>query len=335
MAAKRAADRQQLIGVFGRPMSSRQVAGGSVVEAGYGDHIARAGEHWQSAHTILRSEVFAALYLLGIVNAGAPAFFGAVFGKEPWQALALGCDLNIVVIAAAGVGLYLLRQSTDAGMRPRDWLVTAVVGSLLLVPHHAASWLAVTGLALYSLGRERPSTAAVAAASVFLAIAASNFWGSVLVQVFASKLLALDAALAVALLEVLGYGGIERIGNVIVASDQSMLVVGIGCSFLPNLLYGFLWWTAIARAVRPEWRPSDVLALLAVGGLVLAANTLRLALLGQSAASYEWVHGPVGGNVFNIGLLFLIAIIALHSTGRTASSPYRLRNASRGSEPVC
>jgi hypothetical protein len=264
------------------------------VEAGYGDGIARADEHWQSAHTISRSEVFAALYLLGIVNAGAPAFFGAVFGKEPWQALALGCDLNIVVVTAAAVGLYLLRQSTGAAMRPCDWLVTAVVGSLLLVPHHAASWLAVTGLALYALGRDRPSTTAVAAASVFLATAASNFWGAVLVQAFGSTLLALDAALAVALLKVLGYGDVERIGNLIVASDQSMLLVGVGCSFLPNLLYGFLWWTAIARAVRPEWQPSDAFALLAVGGLVLAANTLRLALLGLSAASYEWVHGPVG-----------------------------------------
>ena len=304
-------------------MSPRQSAGASVVEAGYHDRIARAQEHWRSADTISRSEVFAALYLLGIVNAGAPAFFGAIFGEEPWHALALGFDLNVVVIAATAVGLYLLRQSPGAAMKPGDWFVTAVVGFLLLVPHHAASWLAVTGLALYALGRDRSSTTAVAAASVFLATAASNFWGAVLVQAFGSTLLALDAALAVALLEVLGYGGVERTGNLIVTSDQSMLLVAVGCSFLPNLLYGILWWIAIARAVRPEWQPRDGFALLAVSGLVLAANTLRLALLGLSAASYEWVHGPVGGNVFNVGLLFLIATIALHSTGRSASSPCR------------
>jgi hypothetical protein len=204
-----------------------------------------------------------------------------------------------------------------------DWLVTAVVASLLLVPHRAASWLAVTGLALYALGRDPRSTTAVASASVFLAIAASNFWGPVLVQIFGSTLLTLDAALSVAWLAVLGHGDVRRIDNLIVTSDQTMLLVGAACSSLSNVLYGLLCWTAIARAVRPEWQPRDAFALLAVGGLVVTANTLRLALLGLSADSYEWVHGPVGGNVFNVGLLFLIATMALHSTGQAASSPDR------------
>jgi hypothetical protein len=301
--------------VFGRQTSPRQETGASVVEAGYG-----AGEHWRSAHTISRSEVFAALYLLGIVNAGAPHFFGVIFGKDPWHWLALTSDLNFVVVTATAVGVYLLRQSKGAAMKAGDWLVTAVVASLLLVPHRAASWLAFTGLALYALGRDRRSTIAVAAASVFLAIAASGFWGPVLVQAFGPTFLALDAALAVAWLAVLGHGDVHRIGNLIFTSDQTMLHVGTGCASLSNVLYGFLCWTAIARAVRPEWQPRDAFALLVVGCLVLTANTLRLALMGLSADSYEWVHGPVGGNVFNIGLLFLIATIALHSTGRATSS---------------
>ena len=236
-------------------MSPRQEAGASVVEAVYGDRIARVDEHWRSAHTISRWEVFAALYLLGIVNAEASLVFGAIFGKEPWHALAWVGDLNIVVVSATAVGIYLLRQSTGAAMRRCDWVVTAVVAFLLLVPRHATSWLAVTTLALYAIGRDRRSTTAVASASIFLAIAASNFWGPVLVQTFGARLLALDAALAVAWLAVLGYGDVERIGNVIVTSDQMMLVVLSGCSSLPNLLYGFLCWTAIARAMRPAWRP--------------------------------------------------------------------------------
>jgi hypothetical protein len=282
---------------------------------------------------ISRSEVFAALYLLGVVNAEAFLLFGAIFGKEPW--LAQVSRLNIVVVAAAAVGVYLLRQSTGAAMKRGDWFVTAVVASLLLVPRYAASWLAVSGLALYALGRDRRSTTTAASASIFLAIAASSFWGPVLVQVFGSTLLALDAALAAALLDAIGHGVAERSGNVIVTSDQLTLVVLGGCSSLPNVLYGFLCWTAIARAIRPAWRAADLLILLAVGGLVITANTLRLALMGLSADSYEWVHGPVGSNVFNVGLLLLIAAIALHSTGRAASPPCRHRNASRSGEPVC
>jgi hypothetical protein len=319
--------------VFGRQISPRQEASASVAGADYGERIACANADWPSAHTIARSEIFAALYLLGIVNAEAPLLFGAIFGKEPWHAQI--SRLNIVVLAAVAVGLYLLRQSPGAAMKRGDWFVTAVAASLLLVPRHAATWLAVTGLALYALGRDRPSPTAVASASVFLAIAASNFWGPVLVQVFGSTLLALDAGLAAVLLDVIGHGVAERSGNVIVTSDQMTLVVLGGCSSVLNVLYGFLCWTAIARAIRPAWRPADLLILLAVGALVITANTLRLALMGLSADSYEWVHGPVGSNVFNVGLLFLIAAIALHSTGRAASPLCRYRSASRSGEPVC
>jgi hypothetical protein len=69
------------------------------VEAGCGERIVRADEHRRSTHTISRSEVFAALYLLGIVNAWASLVFSAIFGEQPWRTLAEGRDLNILVVA--------------------------------------------------------------------------------------------------------------------------------------------------------------------------------------------------------------------------------------------
>ena len=280
---------------------------------------------------ITRSELFSTLYLLGILNTLVALIFPAIHSEHVWQALAHG--VNIVVVSATAVGVYLLRQSTGAAMTRWDWIVAIVVVFLLLVPHHAASWVAVSGLALYAMVRDRRSATAVASASVFLAIAASSFWGPVLVQAFGSTLLALDAALAVAWLDAFGHGAVERVGNVIVASDQTRLVVLGGCASLPNLLYGLLCWTAITRLMRPTWHPDDVLALLAVAGLVLAANTLRLALVALSADTYEWVHSPVGDNIFNVSLLLFIAVIALHSTAPAASSLCRQRGASSGGEP--
>jgi hypothetical protein len=284
---------------------------------------------------ISRSELFAALFLLGIVNALAAVLFPLVHSESPWQALAqLSSSISIVAVAATVVGVHLLRQSPDAPIKLCDCLAAATVALLLLVPHRAASWLAVTGLALFSLGRDRQSTTAVAAASVFLAIAASSFWGPVLAQIFASTLLPLDASLAAGMLNVLTGGGVGRLGNVIVTGDQQALVVLAGCSSLPNLFYGCLCWTAIARALRPAWQLADMFALLAVGVLVLVANATRVALMGLSAESYVWVHGPVGGNVFNFGLLLAIVAVALHSTRPAASSLDRWRSASRGGEPL-
>ena len=293
--------------------------------AGDGVQILRVEEPRQSEpSTLSRSELWATLYLLGIGNALAAVIFPAIQSEV---------NLSIVTVAATVVGIHLLRQSPDAAVRRGDWIMAAVVAFLVLIPHRAASWVAVTGVALYSMGRDRRSTSDVAAASVFIAIAASSFWVVVLVQMLSSSLLAWDAALAAGLLEVVGHGSVERIGNVIVTGDETTLVVMVWCSSLQNVLYGFLCWTAIARAIRPEWQLADLLALLAVGGLVLTANTLRLALLGLSANTYEWVHGPVGSTVFNLGLLLLIAAIALHSTGPATSSLGHLRSAARGSEP--
>jgi hypothetical protein len=280
---------------------------------------------------ITRSELFATLYLLGILNGHVAVFFFAIQREHMWQALA--GSINLVIVSATVVGLYLLSQSTGAAIARWDWVVATVIALLLLVPSHTAAWVAVTSLALYAMGRDWRSSTAVASATVFLAIAASSFWGPELIQAFGPTLLASDAALAVAWLDVLGHGAVERIGNVIVASDQTRLVVVSGCASLPNLLYGLLCWTAVARLMRPAWRPEDLLALLAVAGLVVAANTLRLGLMGLSADIYEWVHSPVGDNIFNVSLLLLIALIALHSTAPAPSSLCRVRGSSSGGEP--
>jgi hypothetical protein len=309
-------------------------AGAPVLGARDGSQIGCADEPGRSARdAISRSELFGILYLLGIANALAALIFPAIHSEDVWQAFRQVRDIDVVLMASA-VGIYLLRQSPHAPVECCDWLMAAAVAFLLLVPHRAASWIAVTGLALYAICRDRRSTTAVAAASVFFAIAASSFWGLVLVQTFASTLLAWDAALAAALLDVLTHGAVDRTGNVIVTSDQTTLFVMVWCSFVPNLLYGFLCWTVIARAVRPAWRPMDLLALLAVAGLILTTNTLRLALMGLSADTYEWVHGSVGGNVFNVGLLLVIAAIALRSAAPAASSLGHERSAPRGGEPV-
>jgi len=267
---------------------------------------------------ISRSELFAALYLLGILNALAALLIPLVQGDNPAQALLDLSNFNVVTIAATAVGIHLLLRSSDAPVGRSDVFAASFVTLLLLVPHRAASWLAVTGLALFILVRERRSATGVGAASMFLALAASSFWGPVLIQMFASPLLAWDAALAAVLLEAMGHVSVERTGNIIVTSGQTLAVM-VWCSFLPNLLYGFLCWTVIARAVRPAWQARDVLALFAVGSLILTTNTLRLALMGLGEDTYQLVHGWVGANVFNVGLLVAIAAIALRPSRPAAS----------------
>jgi hypothetical protein len=318
--------------IAGYRLPPRQQAGASGSTATRIRQIAGADAHRAARrHAVSRSELFATLYLLAVANALAGVVLSALRSDDPYPALA--DVLNLGTLAATAVGIHLLRQMPDAAARRCDWVLAAIVGALLLVPHHSAGWLAVLGVALYAIGRDRQSVPAVASGSIFLLLAASSYWGPVLAQAFGSSLLALDAALAAAVLDVLADGDVDRVENLIITRDQTMLVM-FWCSFLPNLLHGCLWYSVIARAIRPAWQAADLLALLAVGGLVLTVNTVRLALMGLSAQSYQWVHGPVGGNVFNIGLLLVIATIALYSTAPAAAPLRRRRSASRRGEPV-
>jgi hypothetical protein len=282
---------------------------------------AGADQHGRSAATgISHPELFSILYLLGIANALAPAVFPALRGDDPFQALA--AVLDIVTLAAVAAGIHLLWQTPPTAVRRADWAVAAAIVPLLLVPHRAGSWLALTGLALYAIWRDRRSVSAVASGSIFLALAASSFWGPVLVQAFSSTVLALDAALTAAMLDVLGSGQVERVGNLIISGQTTILVL-VGCASLPIVLHGLLLWIVVARLLRPQWRLVDLLALLAIGGVVLMANALRLALMGLSPHTYQWVHGPAGANAFNIGLLLVIAASALCSTGAAAPARHR------------
>lgn len=209
-----------------------------------------------------------------------------------------------------------------------DYVAAAVFALLILVPPlamswpaeagRAVTWAAVAGLAVYEMGRNRRCPTALAAASVFILLAASVIWGRVVAQVFAGgMLLSWDAWLATGLLDLLTGGDVQRSANIIIM-DHGSLIVSASCSSLRNVLYGLLCWLTVARALRPEWQRGDVLAAVIVSATVVAANTLRISLVGLNEESYERFHGMLGENAFNLGLLLFTAAVAI-STSRRAT----------------
>lgn len=287
------------------------------------------GQSATARPAISRPELFATLFLLAALNGMADEIVTLIRSQGLWPAAAGTFGLSIVTLAALWLGLRLALRAPALAPRRGDWIVAAFALLPLLVPHRLGGWAAMTGLALYSLGRDRHSPFSAAAASIFLALAASEFWASVLVQIFAAHLLAWDAALAAGMLSLLGAEATQS-GNLILTGDHRTLVVLVGCASLPNMAYGILCWMVVARALRPAWRWADLPAGLAVAGVAVAANAIRLALMGLSAGSYDRVHGVVGANVFNVVLLLVTVAIALLATRPVA----RGGPAARGHEPV-
>ena len=155
---------------------------------------------------IRRPECTAVLYSIGVLNGFAPVVLESIRAQGLWEALAWTFGISIVDVAAVAVGVYLARQSPRTPLTLRDYVAAALFALLILVPHRAMSWAAVTGLAVYELAGNRRSAPAVAAASVFILLAASVFWGRVLAQVFAGTLLSWDAWLAAGFLDLLTGG---------------------------------------------------------------------------------------------------------------------------------
>ena len=280
---------------------------------------------------ISRSKLIALLYLVGVLSGFAAAIVHSIRSEGLWTALGWAFGISIIDVAAAAVGVHLARQPSPTPLARIDYVAAGVFALLILMPPLAMSWpagaaramtwAAVAGLAVYETGRNRRCPAAVAAASLFVLLAGSVILGRVAAQLFAGgMLLSWDAWLAAGLLDLLTDGRVQRSANVII-TDHGSLLVTASCSSLRNVLYGLLCWLTVARALRPEWQRGDLLAAVIVSAMVVAANTLRIALAGLSDTSYERFHGILGENVFNLGLLVFTAAVAITTSRRPRPGP--------------
>mgnify|MGYP001301459600 CR=1 FL=1 len=276
-----------------------------------------------------RSKLIALLYLVGVLSGFAAAITQSIVSEGLWTALGWAFGISVVDLAAVAVAFHLARQPSPTRLTRIDCVAVAVFLVLILSPPlamnwpagpaRAVTWAAVAGLAVFEIARNRRCPTALAAASLFILLAGSVILGRAAAQLLAGgMLLSWDAWLAAGLLEWLASSPVERNANVII-TDHGSLLVTASCSSLRNVLYGLLCWLTVARALRPAWQRGDVLAAVLVSAAVVAANTLRIALLGLSETSYERFHGILGENVFNLGLLFFTATVAFTAPRRAAA----------------
>jgi hypothetical protein len=264
----------------------------------------------------LRPLAVAGLYLLGVAN-GITVDVVRTIAKEGFSdALMDTFGVSVILIAAAIVGLKLAARTPDRPIDRWDWFAGAFYLSVLCVPASPAGMAALTFLAGYEALRHVRNPEAVAAACLFIGIAACNFWSPLVLNLFASDLLTIEAALVAKLLNVIQGGGAEHAGNLVETVRGQPLLIMSGCSSLTNMLYGLLCWMAIVRAYRPAWRPADLLSALSVAVLTVAMNTLRLALMGTSREAYFLLHSPVGALVVNSFIL----IVAIAAAWRTVAA---------------
>jgi hypothetical protein len=272
--------------------------------------------------SVSRPRLIIALYLLAVINGLVADVVRSIVAQGFWPAAFGTFDVSIVVVAACAIGAGLMAQAPDRAMDRADYAWIFLCGLLILVPHRAGSWIGLTLLALYEAARARGSRHALAAATIFAAIAVNKFWGALLVQVFAVPLFKIDAAMAAGVLALISGDAVGRDGNIIHTGHDEALVVATGCSSVAGMSAALLCWITIIRALRPQWWWSELPQAIFLCAAVAGLNVIRIALMGLGPEWLQIVHGPIGANVANIAILGIAAAIALGGTTPDSAPPH-------------
>jgi exosortase/archaeosortase family protein len=258
-------------------------------------------------HSLPRNELFAALYVVACANGllGRTIF---TLNLEGWYGAVTGFEINVIALAACFAGVYLIAVGSRDQMRTLDLVVALAFLGLVSLPIYALSWVAVTGLSFYILLFANDGAERRRGALILLALAVPMLWSRLLFQFFARFLLDLDATMAAWLL------GTERTGNLVRFADNSgYMVITPACASFGNMTYAFLCWVVVSQWVNHRWRSIDFLWLFLACASVVAINVTRIALTGQSQASFQLIHNQYGEMI--LGTVFLCLIIGFSVIG--------------------
>jgi exosortase/archaeosortase family protein len=258
-----------------------------------------------------RNEFFAGLYILGCAN-GLVGRSLYTFSLEGWTGAVAGLEMNVIVLFACFVGVYLIASGNrDHQERIRGWdlVVGLVFLGIVILPSYPLSWVAVTGFSLYILFFANDGSERRRSALVLLALAFPMLWSRLIFQLFARPLLELDATMVTWLL------GTERIGTTVRFADNSgYMVISPACASWGNISYVFLCWIAVTQWANHRWSPKDLLWLSLACVSLVAVNVTRIAVTGLSYAHYETIHNQYGEAVLGtIGLCLIIGFTVLGS----------------------
>jgi hypothetical protein len=256
-----------------------------------------------------RGEYFAGLYIVGCANGLGSNFIRALNSGDWTGGLQ---NVSAIVWFTCFVGIsFLLRDKNDT-IKTADLAVGVGFVALCAAPAAEVNWIAVTGLSLYILLFTRDDSARRLlladdglarrrGAIVMLALTIPMLWSRVLFSLIARVFLEIDATFVGWLLRT------PRTGNVLRFADNSGdMVILPACSSLANVSLAFLCWVTFTQYVGHQRSREDILWCALACASVVAANVVRIAIMGLSQWHYMTFHYGWGAMLVNAIILGLI-----------------------------
>lgn len=252
-----------------------------------------------------RAPAFACAGVLCALNAQADQIISALTWQPPVDAIAtLGG-----IAAVAWIGMYAaLKLGFEAPcqrLSGNDLLVLLLVIGLSLLP---VSYAAQAGLVLcsgYAFATSRQGDPARRASLILMALTGPLIWGRLLLQLFATRLLWLDAHLAAAV------AGTQVQGNLVQFSNSShSFLIGGPCSSVHNMSLAVVLWTTAAATFNVRVDRTYVAVGAAMATLMFGLNIVRLALMAMFPAKFDFIHTGLGADLFGWAGLIGAALIS-------------------------
>lgn len=261
-----------------------------------GDQISAArSDSYPARIVVTQAQIFSALSVLAIANATVNRAKDTIASSGWGTAIldGLGHSWAMWIASALGIALSLRAEPTRATRS--DLAVGAGCLLLIALPVKELGAVAATAIAIWFLIRPGVPVRMAGASVIMIAVAVNLLWTPAAMLVLARPLAFVDAHLVGLMAATPAHGNMVGF----VHGDGGMVIVA-GCTSVANASLALLMWIAIARSVRPQSRPGDILIGAAIFLTVVAINVGRLALMAQDKQTFELVHGPVGAAICNL-----------------------------------
>ena len=269
----------------------------------------RAGEFparpLSSDFRLKRAPAFACAGVLAALNAQADLIINALTWQKPLEALTTLGGIAAVIWIAMYAALMLGFEESHRRIERKDALVLALVIGLCLLP---LSYAAQAGLLLcggYLFATSRTGDTSRRISIILLALTGPLIWGRIVLQLFATPLLWLDAHIAGAA------AGTHVQGNMVQFADTSRnFLIGTQCSSVHNMSLAVVLWTTAAALFNLRIDRGFVVAGAGMVALMFGLNILRLTLMAIFPANFEWLHAGLGADLFGWAGLAGAALLA-------------------------
>ena len=252
-----------------------------------------------------RGGVFAAAGVLAALNAEAGQIISTLTFLSPLDAIAGLAGISAVIWAAMAATWKIGTESRRPFGGSTDAAVLAAVLALSFLPLSFAGQAGLLLCGVYLLITSPPQDAGRRAALVLLALTGPLIWGRILLNLFATPILAFDAHI------VAGAIGTKVDGNVFSAATAGQrFVIGNLCSSVHNISLAIVLWTTAAMLfnIRIDRRYVAVGAAMVV--FMFGLNIARLATIGLFPAYFTYLHFGTGAALFGWAGLISAALLA-------------------------